>query len=205
MTKKFLFCHEQKKKCPFRTLNYQLEVYVCEFYGEFWRVFKGKNEFALKTLFSRACEAIRTEEARHDFIIKIAKKKTLDFLQNAQVGDTVFCRIAPHHKIKLLKRPLDSSEFVSCQAPNGVIIRIQAHNLGRISSKSFYGEYLIDLAEGEKKVQELEYKAMDYGFRTEVEKKPNGYLFKIYGDSQQEVDDFIILSLENDFDISPFI
>ena len=44
-----------------------------------------------------------------------------------------------------------------------------------------------------------------YGFRTEIERTDNGYFLKIYGDSQQEVDDFITLSLEQDFDISPYI
>lgn len=105
----------------------------------------------------------------------------------------------------MLEKPLDDSKFVSCQAPTGRIIRIQACHLSRISKGNFSGEFFIQGVECEKRAQELKYKANYFGFRAIIEKKGNGFLLKIFGDSQQEVDDFITLSLEQDFDLSPFI
>ncbi|GAH47639.1 unnamed protein product, partial [marine sediment metagenome] len=58
-------------------------------------------------------------------------------------------------------------------------------------------EYFIDGTETETLTQELKYKANFNGFRIEIEGKDNGNLLKIYGDSQQEVDDFISLFLES--------
>jgi len=147
----------------------------------------------------------QNEERRLEFIREIARKNGLDVLENAQIGDALFCRIAPHHEVKLLEKPSGGSIFLKCQAPNGKIIQVQACDLRRISKGNYSGDYFIEEAENEKKLRELEYKAQYYGFRTETEKKNNGYLLRIYGDSQQEVDDFITLSLEQDFDISPYI
>ncbi|MFX1364459.1 MAG: hypothetical protein ACFFCE_04895 [Promethearchaeota archaeon] len=45
---------------------------------------------------------------------------------------------------------------------------------------------------------------MLYGFRVEIEENDKGYFLRIYGDSQQEVDDFTN-RIEQNFDISPYI
>lgn len=205
MTRKYLICRQQKKNCPFRTLNISLDIFICDFYKEYWRIFDNSNSLGVKSLLNRACEWIQDEEKRLNFICQIAQKTTREFFENVQVSDTVFCRIAPYHEVKLLEMPLDNSEFVSCEAPNGKVIRVQAHHLRRISKGNYSGDYFIEGAENEKKAKEFEYKAKYYGFRTEIERTDNGYFLKIYGDSQQEVDDFITLSLEQDFDISPYI
>jgi hypothetical protein len=202
---KYSICRQQKEKCPFRVFDVQLDFFICNFYKEFTSMVNGGNSFGAKLLLNRACEKYQNEERRLKFISGISRKKTQDFLDNSQVGDIVFCRIAPFHKVKLLEKPLDDSKFISCEAPNGKVIRRQACHLYKISKGNYYGEYFIDDIKNEKKLLKLEYKTQYYGFRTEVEKKKNGYLLKIFGDSQQEVDDFITLSLELDFDISPYV
>jgi len=202
---KYSICHQQKEKCPFRVFDVQLDIFICNFYKEYSSMLNDGNSFGAELLLNRACEKYQNEEKRLKFIREIAHKKTQDFLTNAQIGDVVFCRIAPFHEVKLLERPLNVSKFVSCEAPNGKVIRRQACHLYRISKGNYSGEYFIKETENEKKLRELEYKVKYYGFRTKVEKKKNGFLLKIYGDSQQEVDDFITLSLEQDFDISPYI
>ena len=153
----------------------------------------------------KACKWVKREESRLKFIRKIVREKTLDLLEKVQVGDTIFCRIAPYHEVILLEKPQDDSKYVSCQSPNGKTIRIHAHHLSRISTGVFTGEYFIQGVENEKRAQELKYKAGYHGFRAEIVKKNNGFILRIYGDSQQEVDDFIALSLEQDNDISPYI
>lgn len=46
-----------------------------------------------------------------------------------------------------------------------------------------------------------EYKARYYGFRAKIERKDNGYLLKIFGDSQQEVNEVINVVLKQGFDL----
>lgn len=205
MSRKYLICYQGKKDCLFRTLDIQLEIFTCNFYKEYWNVFFDGDSFSINSLLRRACEWIKIEEARLEFICEISRKKVSDLLENVQVGESVFCRIAPDHEVKLLEKPLDESEFVSCEAPDGRIVKIQVHHLRRISKGDYYGEYFINGPESEKKAQGLIYKANYYGFRAQVEKKDNGCFLKIYGDSQQDVDNFINLSLEQDFDISPYV
>ena len=203
MTRKFLICRQHRINCPFRSFDAQSELLICDFYKEYWRIYNDGNTFGAKTLLNRACEWINKEEKRLDFICNLAKKSFLDLIQNVQVGDTVFCRIAPYHKIKLLKMPLDDSEYISCEAPNGRVIRVQAHHLRMVSKGSYNGVFFT--SDIDESIQDLEYKINSYGFRTEIKRKENGYLLKVYGDSQQEVDEFIALVLEQDFDISPYI
>jgi len=47
-----------------------------------------------------------------------------------------------------------------------------------------------------KKALELEDRAKCYGFRVSIDEQDDGYLLKIFGDSQQEVDDFINLFIK---------
>ena len=206
MTRKYLFCHQQKKNCPFRILDILLDIFICNFYKEYWRVFNDGNSFGVKSLLSRACGWIQKEEKRLDFICKISRKKTLDFLEKAQVGYTLFWT-AYSKDVKLYEKPTEISQIVriKCQRYNGKVVEIPAYLLRQISKGSFYGEYLVEGNENIIKAREVEDKARYYGFRAKIKKKDNGYLLKIYGDSQQEVDDFINLSLEQDFDISPYI
>lgn len=198
-------CRQQKDSCSFRALDLTSDAFVCNFHKEYWKAFNDGGEFRVKSLLRRTCEWVQKEDARLEFIVKLRANKILDLLEKAQVGDTVFCEIAPYHEVILLEKPTDDSKFVPCQAPTGRIIRIQACHLSRISKGNFSGEFFIQGVENEKRAQELKYKVGYYGFKAEIEKKNNGFLLKIYGDSQQEVDDFIILSLEQDNDISPYI
>ncbi|KKL85678.1 hypothetical protein LCGC14_1952330 [marine sediment metagenome] len=198
-------CNQDFKNCPYRLIDMENPRPLCDYYRLHARLILNREFSEIPVLVRRACKWMQNEESRLKFIREIARKKTLDFLENTQVGDTVFCGIAPFHAVKLLEKPIDDSKFVLCEAPSGKVIKIQACHLSRISKGSYFSDYFIEGVENEKKAQELEYKARYYGFGSGIEKKDDGYLLRIYGDSQQEVDDFIVLYLEQDFDISPYI
>ncbi|MFX0017244.1 MAG: hypothetical protein ACFFAK_04655 [Promethearchaeota archaeon] len=51
------------------------------------------------------------------------------------------------------------------------------------------------------KAKIIELKARELGFRVQVAKFNDGYMLKIYGDSQDELDDFISLYSNNDFNV----
>lgn len=198
-------CSQDFKSCPYRLFDLENHKPLCDYYRLHAQLIINREFSKIPSLIRKACEWVQKEESRLEFIREIARKKGLDVLENSQIGDNVFCQIGSYHEVKLLEKPSGGSIFLKCQAPNGKIIQVQACNLRRISKGNFSRDHFIDGAENEKKAKELEYKAKYYGFRTKIEKTDNGYLLRLYGDSQQEVDDFITLSLEQDFDISPYI
>ncbi len=80
-----------------------------------------------------------------------------------------------------------------CQRHNSEIVNIPAHLLRQISKGNFSGKYFIN---DEKRAQSLEYWAKCYGFRAEIVENDDGKLLKIFGDSQEAVDDFINLYIK---------
>lgn len=206
MNRKYLICNQGKKNCSFRILDIQLDIFTCNFYKEYWRVFNDGNSFGAKSLLNRACDWIQKEEARSEFISKGASKETVEMLKSIEVGDSLFWT-SQSKEVKLSEKPTEISQIarIKCEQLNGKIVKIPAYLLCKLSKGNYVGEYLIKGIENEKRAQEIEYKVRYYGFRAEIVEKDDGFLLKIYGDSQQEVDDFIALSLEQDFDISPYI
>lgn len=206
MSRKYLICRQDKKNCPFRTLDIQIDIFICNYLKEYWREFNSGNYFGAKILLNRACEWVQGEEKRLKFISEGARKETLKMLKSIEIGDHLYWT-TQSREVKLYEKPTEFGQIarVKCIKSDGTIIKIPAYSLRKLSKGVFFSEYLLDDTVSEQKVKNLEYKAKFYGFRVEVEKKENGYLLKIYGDSQQEVDDFINLSLEQDFDISPYV
>ena len=196
-----IVCDQDFKNCPYRIHDLEKDYPLCDYFRLHARLIINREFSKIPSLIRRACGWVLQEESRLKFIRSVAQKKTMDFLANAKVGDSVFCIRPPWHDVRLLEKPLNDSAFVSCETPKGKIIRVQACHLYRISKGSYYGEYFIEGTENEKKAQEFEYKAEYYGFRAEIEKKDNGFLLKIYGDSQQEVDEFINVVLKQGFEL----
>ncbi len=206
MNHKDLICHQDKENCPFKILDIQLDIYLCGFYDNYWREFNAGNTFGVKSLLNRSCEWIIKEEARLDFISKFARKETIKMLKSIDIGDILFWT-THSEEVKLFENPTEFSQIArcKCQRYNGKIVEIPAYLLCKISKGTYFGEFFIEGTESERKLEYLVYKVRYHGFRVVVEGKDNGFLLKIYGDSQQEVDDFINLFLEQNFDISSYI
>ena len=161
----------------------------------------------IHALVSKTCDYIKKEELRLKSIVEISHTKTLDFFKNAKIGDKVYCFYGSPNdlEVKLLEKPPDlrSSRHCKCQRKSGTIFNVYIDHLRIISKANYYGEYFIEGVEkrNEKSAKDLEFQAKYYGFRAEIEEKDKGYLLKIYGDSQQEVDDFINLFIKQGFKI----
>lgn len=198
-------CNQDFKNCPYRVWDLSKDYPLCYFYRLHSRIIINREFSQLPSLVRKACEWVQKEEARLKCIRGIALKRTLRMLKKIEIGDTLFWT-THSEDVKLLEKPNEFSQVVriKCQKSNGIIVEIPAHLLRKVSNGNYYGDF-ITKGINEEDLQELQYKARYYGFRVETEKKDNGYLLRIYGDTQQEVDEFIILALEQDFDISPFI
>ncbi len=206
MSRKYLICRQNNKNCRFKVLDLQLDIYICNFMKEYWQEFNSGNKFGAKNLLSRACEWIQWEERRLKMLSRSASKETIKMLETLEIGDTLFWT-RQLKEVKLLEKPTEFTQIVrvKCESSNGRIVEVPAYSLRKISKGSFYSEYFLNDTHNENRLKEIEHKARLNGFRAEVELKRNGYLIKIYGDSQQEVDEFVNLCLKQDFDISRFI
>ncbi len=206
MNRKYLICRQDKKNCSFKVLDIQLDIFICNFSKEYWREFNSGNSFGAKKLLNRACEWLQKEKRRLKLISKKANKETIKMLKTLEIGDILFWT-TQSKEVKLFETPSEFTQIarIKCQRFDGKVVEIPAYLLRKLSKGNFKGEFFLGDVENEKKAQELQDKSRYYGFRAEIEKKNDGYSLKIYGDSQQDVDDFINLSLEQDFDISPYI
>lgn len=73
--------------------------------------------------------------------------------------------------------------------------------IGKISSGNYSAEYEFKGINRETNSKNKEILARQAGFRTERVRLDNSVLLRIYGDTQQDVDDFILLVCQNDFQI----
>ena len=200
-------CFEDVEKCPFRIYDLDKDISFCNFYKEHARLVVDRQFARIPVLISRACNWIKKEELRLKSIVEISCKNTLYFFKNAKIGDKVYCFYGSPNdlEVKLLEKPRDlrSSRYCKCQRKSGTIFSVHIDRLRIISKANYYGEYFIEGIEkrDEKRAKDLEFQAKYYGFRAEIEEKDKGYLLKIYGDSQQEVDDFINLFIKQGFEI----
>ena len=124
-------------------------------------------------------------------------------MENAQVGDTVFCTSELLDESILVEKPKSDGDHAFYQNKDGEIRSCLPGSLIRISKGNFMAEYFAN-TEGKRinKYEDSEFKclgikrmALQAGFRVEIYEAINeagsGHIIKIYGDTQQEVDDFM--------------
>ena len=200
------YCRRESfEGCPYRLIDLNEPHPICDYIKLTVRLMIDKEFSKIPRLTSRACDYIKTEEGRAETVRRLHRERFKAFLEEVQVGDTVFHIIAPFHEVKLIDKPSSASDRVRCRTPNGQIIEVRAGHLFRIDKGDYFGEYLVKGAFSRRKTLKLEFKAKRNGFRTEIEKRSDGYLLKIFGDSQEQVDDFIFMVLEQGLDLERFL
>ena len=200
------YCKQEDfEDCPYRVIDLEEPLPLCRYIDLQAKLIVNREFSEIAHLTSRACDWIKMEEGQAETIRQLHRKRFKDFIENVQVGDIVFCRIAPFHEVKLVDKPSSVSDRVHCETPEGKIIRVMAGHLFRMAKGNYFGEYLVKGALSRRRALKLEFKAKHYGFRTKIEKKSDGYFLKIFGDSQEQVDDFIFMVLEHDLELDRFL
>ncbi len=202
------YCKQEDfEGCPYRLIDLGKPHPVCNFIK-----LKAKliinNEFSeIPRLISRACVWIKEDETRLETIRSISRENGLDIINYAKVDDMLFCLRGQFQgrEVKLLEKPSGGSIFAKCQVPNGEVFNIQPQGLRRIAKGNYCGEFFIKGIENEEKAIFSENRANYYGFRAEVEKKNDGFFLKIFGESKEQVDDFIFMVLEQNLELMRFL
>jgi hypothetical protein len=195
-------CHcPEFKDCSFRIYDLKMKIPICNFISATMGVQTSRKQYYI----NRACRWIKTEESRLASIRKNARKMSLEFLKNAQIGETVYCFYGSPYdlEVTLLEKPSDRKITSRCkvQRKSGKIFSVYIHLLRTFSKGNYSADYFVGGIRAKKRAQNLQYKAKIYGFRAEIEKKEDGYLLKIFGDSQLEVDDFVNLFIKQNLEL----
>lgn len=198
----YISCHcPEFKDCSFRIYDLKMKIPICNFIP----ATRGVQTSRLHYFINRACRWIKTEEGRLAAIRKVAHKDSLEFLKNAQIGDTVYCFYGSPYdlEVKLLEKPSDLKLSGRCkiQRKSGKTFNVDIIHLRTFSKGDYTANYFVGGIRAKKRAQNLQYKSKCYGFRAEIEKKESGYLLKIFGDSQVEVDDFVNLFIKNNYEL----
>lgn len=189
------------KNCSFRIHDLERKIPICNFVP----ATRGVQASGLHYFINRACKWIKAEEGRLATIRKNARRMASEFLKNTHIGDIVYCfEGSPYDlEVKLLEKPSDSEVTSRCkvQRKSGKIFSVYVHQLRTFSKGDYTSDFFVSGLDSKERARNLQYKARCYGFRAEFEKKRNGYLLKIFGDSQQEVDEFINLIFKQNLEL----
>lgn len=161
-------------------------------------------------------------ESIDHFTLSLYKQldKTLKIILDGSIrpGDVVYCTKELNNVI-FLKPPSEESikkyqqnklngekyppftGFVKYKTTEGKIRSAPVACIVKISSGNYVNEYEFKGENYQIISKNKEILARQAGFRTEVVIFDNSILLKIYGDTQEEVDDFITLVCNNDFQI----
>ena len=171
-------------KCPFReTYKDRYFCTVSSFLVDYY--VGGQYQEEINHFLEQACDYVRQELLEQQKIFKEAKSRKENLLNNAIVGDTVFC-IPKCDNVILLEKSVDFSGRCRCKTLEGEELLVFTDDLNPL----FDGN--VSVIQKFKHVNDMyEFKARKEGFRIEKELLNDGVLYKVFGNAQDKIKDFI--------------
>lgn len=200
-SKDFACTHRKYLPCPFAYRDEEdSEVYRCN-YDRLWvlaALINGDEQYA-NTLTNKACPPIKREVKFSEFLKNIHRQYAYDIIKNAKTGDLVFCFDEIDGEVILLEKPDDILGRCLYRNKKGQVKSCPVVQFRTISKGNFAAKYLAKGNESEIDSMMIKRMAGEAGFRVEVERAEMGHQVKIFGDNQQEVDDFMTMCVYNKF------
>lgn len=192
-------CIDDLESCPCRL--YYRKFAFCDFAKRYGLWLLARRDDELDHLVQSVCSARRDEVLEWRFIAKFGQKSAQDFFSKVQPGDRVYCTTELSDVIYLENLPYD---LVKYKTLSGEERTQHAACFRNISKADFSGEFKVEGKNSKARAEALKEHAHELGFRVELIKLEDSYSLKIFGDSQDEVDDFIAFICNNDFNIKLF-
>lgn len=190
-------CIENVKDCPCRILV--RGTAFCDFVRHYFKYLAiEQDELGANSFLNKVCERIRNEIRYGNYLTKIAQDQKRHFLENSKIGERVYCTTKMDDVI-LLSKPSKNAFKCRYKTLDGEIKEEFPHRF-RVISKG--KNFAVIKTKNKSKALGYEISARENGFRVEKEKQGSNYGFKIYGDTQKDVDDFVELSCRKDLNIS---
>ncbi|MFX0058601.1 MAG: hypothetical protein ACFE85_16505 [Candidatus Hodarchaeota archaeon] len=149
-------------------------------------------------MIEKICSERRLDIVHQRFIAKIGYRNAQEFLSQVKAGEKVYC-ITELSDVTFLEKDVPPYLWVKFKTSDG-LEKIQHPACFRIISKgNKLAEYIVEGNDYENRVKKIEREARGCGFRVEKKKLKNSYKLRIFGDKQDQVDDFVILFCQNAF------
>lgn len=140
----------------------------------------------VSSFLDKVCIEVRNEVISHDSEVDRLQKKTTTFLEKVKPEELVYCS-ALLQDVIFLEPPKYKYGWCKYKTRDGKIKEAPPHCFSIISKGDKHGEYKTkDL----KKANWYYLIARGYGFRVKKKKIDNYYVLTIYGDKQDEIDNF---------------
>ena len=177
-------CLEKLKTCPFRELHNN--AYFCSF-GNFLLDFylEGRYQKDINHYLVGVCSNIRREMLEDKRDCEVPKERKDKILNFAKIDDVVFC-IPECDDVTLLEKSVGISKMCCYRNSSGIEHLVHPQYLNIISKGNNFATLITRQSD-----EILEFRARKFGFRVEKERSKDKIIYKFFGDSQQEVDDFI--------------
>ncbi|MFX1345065.1 MAG: hypothetical protein ACFFAI_08140 [Promethearchaeota archaeon] len=195
-------CYNNFNPCPCKVLDLKKKIAYCNFinmFAESQITDKANHSKKADSLLKKVCPEVRNEILHHDYRAEQLQKRKKEFLKRVQPEDICFCT-AEIENVIFLEYPSNVHGDVKYKTFDGRISEAPSFCFSIISKGDKCAEYETN---DKDKMESYERLARKNGFRVEVEQLKNGYLLKIYGDKQEEVDEFVV-NLNNDLVIDDF-
>lgn len=197
-SKDFTCSHRKHLPCRFGYLDG--DVYRCS-YDRLWVLAKWINndDQTATKLLDQACPPIRDEDNVSKCLAGLHKEYAKDIIENANIGDTIFCFDETNGEVTLLEKSETNTGLCVYKTANGEIRSKPIRLFRTISQGNYTAEYPTEGERSEIETLMIKRMALEAGLRVEVQKNDSGHMVKIFGDNQQEVDDFMTLCVYNKF------
>lgn len=182
--------------CPCKIL-YE-DTFFCNFGNVYAELMFHHKSVEAKMLISSICRSVKNEIMNHEFFAQESRKMEKSFLEQVQIGDTVYCTTEGESVI-LLEKSRELGEKCKYRTHEGLINEEWAFCFRTVSKGNMVSEYRVKDKNYEERSLYLEHLTRSNGFRVEKQKLGKSFLLRIFGDSQKEVDNFVDLCCINDF------
>lgn len=200
------YCDSEYKNCPYRIIDkeqgrnitFSKGLSHCYFTKKYAEKLYLRDKEGVEQLIKSACPELKNLMSIFEAERKIIRVQVKKFLNSVKIGEKVYCMCEMSDVIFLAK---PTTEFGDCkyQTSKGKIKWTGPSMFRTISKGNKFVEF--EVKGSKDKAGFYEIIARQSGFRVETIKKEDSFLLKIYGDTQEEVDDFLTLRLMNDYSI----
>jgi len=174
------------------------DTFFCNFGNMYAELMFHHKNAEVNILVNSVCRSVRNEIMNHEFFAQESRKMEKTFLEQVQMGDTVYCTTEGEIVI-LLEKPSELGEKCKYKTYDGLINEEWAFCFRTVSKGNMVSEYRVKDKNYKERTLYLEHLARSNGFRVEKQKLGKSFLLRIFGDIQEKVDDFVSICCINDF------
>ncbi len=192
-------CDIISHSCPYKTFDSDKGFNYCDFVNVYAELdIQGQME-KVNRLLKKICPELREEILHHHYKVDQLRKQKKEFLAHVKQGDICFCTARVDNVI-FIEHPSNIHGDVKYKTLDGEIREAPNFCFRIISKGNKFAEYE---THDEEKAENYSRLARSNGFRVDVDKIKDTFFLKIYGDLQEEVDEFVT-NIENNLILNDF-